>query len=399
MRKPWFWMADRLVFTVTGRGAALFLSRAAARGVRLWQIRCISDGYRASAAGRDLAVLQALALKGGWILTVTARRGPGRLALRLRARPGIPVGLLAFFVLLGLLPGYLWSIDFGALDAAQQQTMRSLLADARLYEGAPVSEPALRAAQQALTLESGQFGWISLNFIGGCLHLESRAAQPQSVRPTPQDTALYAAADGLVTAVNIESGFARVKPGQAVVKGQLLAAAAKRDRSGAPVVQAAAGTVAGQVEAAYTAEIPLQATAAALTGRCRAMVRYCVLGFEFPAQAQAAAPYPDADRRESWQPIMLGRLALPAGVCRREFWERADRRVTRSTEAAKRLAARECRRLLRADFPDAALQTMRLSYTAAAGGWRCRAVYRFTANIARSEPNHTELPPAAPDAG
>ena len=83
------WRADSIRFAVSGRGAQHFLSAAAARRVRLENIRCTGTGYEATAAGAEVTVLRELADKGGWEMTVRTRRGPGHFVERLLARPGV----------------------------------------------------------------------------------------------------------------------------------------------------------------------------------------------------------------------------------------------------------------------------------------------------------------------
>ena len=123
------WRADSIRFAVSGRGAQHFLSAAAARCVRLENIRCTGTGYEATAAGADAAILRELAVKGGWELTVRSRRGPGRFVERLLARPGVPAGAALFLVLVRLLTGFVWAVDFGNVEPETIPALRQLLAE------------------------------------------------------------------------------------------------------------------------------------------------------------------------------------------------------------------------------------------------------------------------------
>ena len=92
--KAEFWAADTFRFSVTGPGTFRLLNRAAASGVRLRRVRWQKDGYTATASGPDRRRLEEIAKSGGWAFTVTARRGPGRIARRaarrLPADPRLP---------------------------------------------------------------------------------------------------------------------------------------------------------------------------------------------------------------------------------------------------------------------------------------------------------------------
>ena len=199
-----FWAADRLRILVEGPDARRFLSDAAAAGVRLRRVRCVGQsGYSAAAAGRDLARLRQLAERSGLQLRVLRRTGPGRLAERLWQRPGVWVGALLFVVLVRFLSGFVWTIDFGALDAARAGQVRQILDGAGIREGTRVSEELLQTARQQLAAQPELFGWVGLNFAGGCLFVETTAMERQSIRTATPETALYASDNAQVLAVRV----------------------------------------------------------------------------------------------------------------------------------------------------------------------------------------------------
>ena len=246
--KAEFWAADTFRFSVTGPGTFRFLNRAAASGVRLRRVRWQKDGYTATASGPERRRLEEIAKSGGWAFTVTARRGPGRRTeWLLRTRPGLAAGAVLFFALLRFLGGFVWCIDYGAMDTDLHAGVRTLLADCGIHEGVYLTKPLLQAAQAQALRRSETFGWISLNFTGGCLSVESTPAQTQTVRDPPKRQGLYAAADGEILAVEIESGFALVAVGEQVTAGQPLAAAEKLDRKGNAVPQGAWGRIVARV--------------------------------------------------------------------------------------------------------------------------------------------------------
>ena len=237
-----FWAADTLRFSVTGPEPHRFLNRAAAAGVRLRRVRWQRDGYAATVSGTDRRRLERIARDGGWTLAVTTRRGPGKHTERLlQTRPGLAAGAVLFLLLVRALGGLVWCIDFGAMDPGLQPAMRRLLADCGIHEGVLLTKPLLQTAQAQALRRSEVFGWVSLNFTGGCLAIESTPSQTQTVREPPPRQGLYASADGEILAVEIESGFAAVTVGQTVARGQLLAAAERLDRKGNAVPQGAGG--------------------------------------------------------------------------------------------------------------------------------------------------------------
>ncbi|MDO5796696.1 MAG: sporulation protein YqfD, partial [Eubacteriales bacterium] len=332
------------------------------------------------------AKLCLLAGAGGWQLTQTQRRGPGPLAERLLRRPGILAGIGLFFVLLHWLGGFLWCMNLELLTVPQQESIRTLLAQSGIWEGCRPSQAELAQAQQLLEA-SGDFGWVSLNFTGGCLTAEGTPLQQAQAEPPAQNTGLYARAGGEVLAVNIASGFAQVQPGQYVGSGMLLAAAEKLDRSGAPVPQPASGTVTARVRLAYTGQQAFTQQRPVLTGaytECRTLT---LLGRSWPLPGSGALPE-DVPPRVQWLPLRLGRLALPGCVQETTCWARETQEQTFTPETAAALARRSARLQLLQDFPDAVIESERDFASTTATAAVCRAVFVFCANIAepRSAP-------------
>lgn len=378
--KPSFWAADTFRFAVTGENTHRFLNRAAAAGVRLRHVLPEKDGFTATAAGPDRRRLEQIACDGGWTFTVTARRGPGRRTESLlQTRPGLAAGAVLFVVLLHFLGNFVWCIDFGAMDIDLQPALRALLADCGIREGTRLTKPLLQAAQAQMLRRSETFGWISLNFTGGCLSIESTPTQTQLVRGETPRQALYAKADGEILAVEIESGFPAVQVGDMVTGGQLLAAAEKLDRKGNAVPQGASGRVLARVKKQYTAAQPLTVESLLYTGKSAEETTLYIPGFTRTAEPETPVV---GQAQTAWEPLRLGRLALPACVCRTTTWEQTTETLTYEEHTAAALALRACRAALLRDFPDAEIEAEQREISAADGQAEAAVTYIFTANIA-----------------
>ncbi len=278
---------DLLQLQVGGSGTdvAALLSRAAGQGIRLRRIVPNETGCTLYLWGRDLAAFSALAAPCA--VHIVRRKGPGRAGARLLQRPGILCGVVLFLALLRVFSGYLWCIDFGTLSPDCAAALRTVLAEQHITEGCRLTQPLLQAAQNTVLRQSGTFGWVSLNFVNGCLFVESTPSRYQGVQPAPDARFLRAKAAGEVLAVEVQSGFAEVKPGQFVAENQRLAVCIRLDRSGREVHQPVSGRVVAQVQKSYAAQCPLQVTAAQLTGRQAQRLTLCIFGRRFLLQDDA----------------------------------------------------------------------------------------------------------------
>ena len=383
--------ADRIRFAVCGRGAQHFLSSAARAGIRVNRIQAEEQCVAASAAGADFPRLCRIAERGGWKLTVLSRHGPGRMLERLFHRPGLAAGAVCFVILVQWLSGFLWCMDLNGVE--DETALRGSLARYGIREGVRLDEKTLAAAQQAMNLEEDSFGWLSLNFAGGCLFVESTPRQTAEVRGEDANTELCAKAAGLGLAVDVQSVFSQVEPGQYVAQGQLLAAASRPDRSGAPVSQSAAGKVLARVRKSCTAFIPLKRTATILTGRVWETQEICVLGhlFEYRGDEGTEETFPSGAKQTSrWIPLTLGRFALPASVYEVSYWECAEDTVILDAQDAAALARRSCRLALLKEFPDAVVKTEIPQIQEQENGVFCTVTYEFCADIAMSVPEQSK---------
>ena len=362
--------ADSIRFCVRGRGAQRLLGQTAQAGLKLERIAPQADGFTAVVSGAGWAKLCQLAGAGGWQVIQMQRRGPGPLAERL----------------LHWLGGFLWCMNLELLTVSQQESIRTLLAQSGIWEGCRPGQTELAQAQQLLEARS-DFGWVSLNFTGGCLTAEGTPLQQAHAEPPAQNTGLYARTGGEVLAVNIASGFAQVQPGQYVGNGMLLAAAEKLDRSGAPVPQPASGTVTARVRLAYTGQQAFTQQRPVLTGACAERRTLTLLGRSWQLPGSGALPE-DVPPRVRWLPLRLGRLALPGCVQETTCWARETQEQIFTPETAAALARRSARLQLLQDYPDAVIESERDFASTTATAAVCRAVFVFCANIAepRSAP-------------
>ena len=281
-----------------------------------------------------------------------------------------------------LLSRFVWTIDFEPLDADAQASLRQLLAGQDIREGTLLTKDALAQVQALALQQSDRFGWISLNFTGGRLFVESTEAEHQTIESPPTQTALYAAAAGKVTAIEAESGFCAVTVGQQVQAGDLLVDVQRLDRKGNPVLQGASGRVLARVEKSYSAAQPYYPTQLTLTGRSAAAESWQLLGREL-YRTEAPADYTGTTEID-YLPLHIGRVTLPGVIQRTNTWETAatPQLPQRVHFARKHLAPASLPRQPRQEFPDAIIEAERRSIDPGEDAAACTVTYIFCANIA-----------------
>lgn len=191
------------------------LSEAARTGLHLTDISPAPGGFTARCAAWRYLRLAKLARKRRVHLRIRKDRAVFLLRPYLRRR-GLWAGLLLFVPLLLWSQGIVWAVDASGLTTGQQARAASVLRETvSLMPGSIVTQEKLAAGEYAL-LQSGEFSWVSLNFLDGRLELE--AAEAKLVPDIAAGTlhGLRAKAAGTVVNTNLVSGTMLVVPGQAV---------------------------------------------------------------------------------------------------------------------------------------------------------------------------------------
>ena len=143
--------------------------------------------------------------------------------------------------------------------------------------------------------------------------------------------------------------------------------------------QGADGRVIARVQKHYTARQSLTAEASVYTGRSSVQTTLYLPWRSYTDEPEDPLT---GTTQTDWLPVQLGRLALPASLCRVTTWEQLPDTVQYSEAAAAALALRACRAALLAEFPDAVIEAEQREISAQEGTETAAVTYIFTANIA-----------------
>ena len=252
-------------------------------------------------------------------------------------RRGLWAGFLLFVPLLLWSQGLVWAVDASGLTTGQQARAASVLRETvSLMPGSIVTQEKLAAGEYAL-LQSGEFSWVSLNFLDGRLILEAAEAKPVPEIAAGTLHGLRAKTAGTVVSTNLVSGTMLVVPGQAVEKGQGLIGTARAERDGTLIFQPAAGSVRAQFEWEFAEELPLTAATYQLTGNTVVQRRLFLAGRMFPLPSLFSPADDSTAVTRHLQPELLG-LTLPLSVEETTYYEQAENEVHSSEDETSALA-------------------------------------------------------------
>lgn len=334
-------MSDNVRMRIRGLMPERLIERAGEMGVRFKAILPREDHQIiVSVTARDAERLSGLCRRFSIPCEVLSRRGRSALTAWFLKRWTLAVGLLAMLAVCWLFLGHIWRIDIAFTGAAAALGDAGRIAEALheigIHPGAPRHIDTRLLSQELLARCDG-LSYAGARVEGVRLLIE---AAPES--ETPEVYALDAARDlyadrtGIVVSVNVESGVACVRPGDAVRRGQRLILGEEKAANGETRGIAALGEVIVRTWFEGEARGALIADRTEYTGQSASASTLVTPWLEIPITEGETF----AHQAEATDILPIGGLYLPVRlerVTRRET--RIDRVQVDRTVMQRRLAA------------------------------------------------------------
>lgn len=307
-------------FYVNGQAQEKFLNEAARARIPLWQIVRSGQKTTACAPCARYRQLSRTARACGVRLRVCQRRGIPFLLQKMRARPGIPLGLLLFVTVQVILSGFVWQINVYGNTQVQSDRILQIAQSAGVHIGAPHSLLDTDAVRSALLRQLPELAWVGVNRLGARFDIEvrERSLQPEMV-PVDEPCNLKARTGGVIWRVQAEDGFSVVRAGDVVQAGDLLVEGLRQDATGATILHHARGQVLAVTAHSFTYVQPFTYTVQQDTTHTVVRRRLLLFGMSLPltfSQAPKDGVYRRTVRDE---PLMLLGITWPVTV-RTEIW-------------------------------------------------------------------------------
>lgn len=262
---------------VTGVEPAAFLNRCAAEGLALLSARAEGEySLRVTLQPRQLRRARAAAAHSRCELTVLRAGGGPRFAAVLLRRAALVLGLLAMFGVLAWSRLFIWEITVTGNETVPTARILDALRECGVDTGKSWLGITSDNLRSELLIELPELAWATVNIHGSRAEaiVRERTPKPPIWRAgDPFD--LLADKTGFVTEVQVWNGTALVKPGSAVVPGDILIAGEARSAYAGTRQTHAAGKVTAQTYYELIAQAPLTAQNRTYTGAVHS--RYALL--------------------------------------------------------------------------------------------------------------------------
>lgn len=389
----WRWLCGWVRFDAEGGAAGRFLALTAREGLSLWNTRREGIVLSARCRAADYHRLRAPAKRCGLRLHVRERHGAVFALRRYHARPGLIAGIVVYAALLMWFSARIWAVDIRGLSAADENTLRTLLAQQGIAVGEKKAAVQPEDVQLAAIRELGDISWLAVNLDGCIAEVEIRETTPDPQRPDNTPSNLVAARDGIILSLAVTGGEATVQVGDAVAEGSLLASgitATERET----LFRRSTGVVMAATERHIVVSIPLTETQSLPSGTSRETMELCLFGWQLPlADSDIAAngcQIEECDRH-----LTLGNLSLPLGVHLRRLTPLTEQTVHRSSAEAEALAREHLRVEEALTLTDVQVANRITEVVTDENTLTLRATYHCVENIAREIPLQMDSPAPA----
>lgn len=233
----------------------------------------------------DLPAISTLADEKGWRMEVLRPLGLSAFVLRMKKRPGIPIGIALMLICVLVLSQFVWRIDIQQAGAYHAEIV-SFLQEGGYHSGIPRRRVDAKALESALIYRYPQIAWFHVYVTNVTLVVEVSpgVAMPETISDEPGD--VIARQDGIIQSIRVFAGTPAVKAGDVVRKGDVLIHGTERSSDEQLVPVHADGVIMARCWQSCTASIPLYDVRSTETGRETILTRIHTPWFDWPAAAE-----------------------------------------------------------------------------------------------------------------
>lgn len=303
-------------------------------GITVWHIKKKEEVLYFNIASKDFKQLRAIRNKCAVSLKIKHKIGLPFVIKKHKNRAGVLVGLLLFFIGLNLLSSFVWNINVVGNSGVSTEEILSQANKIGIYEGMPKKQINSPVMRNTMLYNFNKLSWVSFNLEGSLLTInvsETKQVEKQN-HITP--TNLVATKDGVIKYLEIKSGYAAVKTGQAVKKGDLLVSGVAEFKEGVSHLYNSNGIVLAETEIIYNNSLPLQEEKYVLSGDITKKSVLQFFGINIPLYLGSVKG--EYNKQVNKHYIKTNQNYLPIKLVTTEFHKKVKTKVTKTQEEAQK---------------------------------------------------------------
>lgn len=301
-----------LVILISGRFPERFLNLCAAKGIYLWGAQKQEDGILVRTSVKAFRLMRSEARRSGCRIKIKKKCGLLFRMERFKGRKVLIIGLILFFLIIGVLESFIWTIRVDGNENMTDEEIKFVAEYCGLKQGVVKYKVNKRKFQEDALKYEPRLSWIYPEIKGTVAYIHVRE---KTSAQTPVDVKkpcnVIAKRSGVITKITVKRGHALVKEGDTVTEGQILISGVSEGFS--PV------HAEGEVTASWWAEekrkIDTRKETAYYTGEEKTRYSVNILGFGMRFALSGKAPFESYEVKEDEKDIkILGDVFLPVTV-------------------------------------------------------------------------------------
>lgn len=356
----------------------VILNICAKHGISLWNIKRKDKKIRCFMTVSSFRVLPDIARKSGIRVHILKKIGLPFIINRYKRRFGIPVGAAVFFSFLYFMSCFVWNVKVEGNKAVSENEILSTCETFGIKEGVLKSSIDPQIAKQKLLLEQNKLAWASVN-VEGCMVTVNVTEAKEKEQDNSIATNITAAADGIITKIDVTSGNCLVKVGDTVAKGQLLVSGVIEHADSTRFVHSS-GSIIAKTERVITVSADYKCIVAKKTGAVKKRSVLSFFGINIPLYLGNVNGSFES-RSDTKQAALLGKK-LPIRLQTKYYEMTNDEEI----KVSKEELLKELERLLKSEAKGIAnFEVKSRNFTEKESGITLKSVITAEENIAEAE--------------
>lgn len=307
------WLFGYIVVEVVGDNVERFMNLCSVGIKDVWGYEVTERGIKANVRLSEIKSIRSIAKKAKVKIIFCQRKGLWFWLCPLKKRWGLVVGIAVFSFLLCFLSSRIWMIHIHGNQRVSTNVIQELLYQNGVSQGISSGGFDWATLRQTIISQNPDIAWMSLNPSGSVLNVDiSETTKPPELNNNDFPCNGMASCDGRIVEMQVYTGTAMVKVGDAVVKGDMLISGAVEYSDGYTSFCKASGKVMAETVREHEIFIPFRYTQERPNGEVKVRRVLCCFGIEIPLYFGSVSPPYTKETTQRY--VTVNEVVLPLGV-------------------------------------------------------------------------------------
>ena len=342
------WLTGYISFVFSNGFYEGFLNECYLKKYNIQNVKVKGSALYADCPAGLYPYLRKTAKNHGGRLKIVKKHGLIFILSKIKNRWGLFVGAVIGIIFISFITGFIWNIDIIGNEKISEKTLREFTAENGLFEGAYLKNVDRDRVENLLMAGFEDIAWAHINIDGTSARLEINESvrKPKTVNKKHYAN-LKAKKDGIIVKATVYDGWAKVKKGDAVSKGELLVSGIYSGEKKVTLFTHARGKFIAQVKENFSLNVSREQSYKRYTSE-KTQKSILFFGVEIPLYFGKTPK--SAEVVSEYNYTVLNEKKLPVGIKRSTVREYKVEVKALNDRELNELLDKEIKRKLKSDF-------------------------------------------------